>query len=354
MQARLLPVALISSLLLCGAIVSARGQDPTFRDRTLASAQISGQVRFADTKQPAYNVLVSCEADIGGLVGQVLTDRNGKFSFTNLALAQYHVTVRVPGYIEERQAVEVMTTSSAYVQFQLQPDKSAPAAAAANPNAAVVDANVPANARQEFDAASKALANGKKEGIEEAVRHLEKALTIYPRFSQASLMLGTAYMDLGERDKAERYLKQTLEINPQAANALFALGELYREQKQLDQAEKTLVQGLTIEPRSYQGHLNLARVYWDTAAQIKDDAQARPSLEKAYEEVKKSLELKADFAPAHVVKGNLLLRVRRVEDAQHEFEEYLRLDPKGPFAEQARTTVEKIKKALASQPPAKP
>ena len=348
MQARLLRVALISSLLLCGAIVSS-GQGRS--EPSTVAGRINGQVRFADTGQPAYNVLVSCDnVTGGGLAGQVMTDRNGRFNF-QVPLAQFNITVRVSGYIEQTQTVELLTSPTAYLQFQLQPDKLKPAAAV---NPAIIDASVPTSARQEFDAATKALANGKKEGIEEAVRHLEKALSIYPRFSQAALMLGTAYMDLGQADKAERALKQTLEINPQAANALFALGELYREQKLHDQAEKTLLQGLSIEPRSYQGHLNLARVYWDTAAQIKDDTQARPILEKAYEEVKKSLELNADFAPAHVVKGNLLLRVRRVQDAQHEFEEYLRLDPKGPFAEQARTTVEKIKKALASQPPAKP
>jgi Tfp pilus assembly protein PilF len=348
MQARLLPIALISSLLLCTAmVVSARESK---NSEVTVSGQISGQVRYADTRQPAFNVLVSCDKVIGGLVAQVLTDRNGRFSFTNLELLQYNITVRVSGYVEETQTVELMTTSSAYLQFQLKPDKPKPAATV---NPGVVDAAIPDDARREFDAASKALATGKKEGIEEAVRHLEKALNIYPRFSQAALMLGTAYMDLGQLDKAERSLKHTLEINPQAANALFALGELYREQKLHDQAEKTLLQGLSIEPRSYQGHLNLARVYWDTAAQMKDDAQARPPLEKAYEEVKKSLELNPNFAPAHVVKGNLLLRVRRAQDAQHEFEEYLRLDPNGPFAEQARTTVERIKKALASQPPAK-
>jgi hypothetical protein len=54
-------------------------------------------------------------------------------------------------------------------------------------------------------------------------------------------------------------------------------------------------------------------------------------------------------AHAHLVKGNLLLRVRRAADAQREYEEYLRLDPKGPFAEQSRLIVEKIKKALATE-----
>jgi tetratricopeptide (TPR) repeat protein len=214
----------------------------------------------------------------------------------------------------------------------------------------LVDANVPAAARKEFDQAAALVAAGKKESLEEAVRHLEKAVSIYPQFVQANLMLGTAYMDQAQWDKAEKILKRTVELDPRAANALFALGELYLRQKKDEDAEKTLLQGLQLEDRSAQGHLSLARIYWSMASKIKEDAQARPYLEKAYDQVKKALELNPNLAQAHLLKGNLLLRVRRAADAQHEFEEYLRLEPKGAFAEQTRVTVEKIKKALETQP----
>ena len=62
-----------------------------------------------------------------------------------------------------------------------------------------------------------------------------------------------------------------------------------------------------------------------------------------------SLKLDPEVAQAHLLKGNLLLRVRRAADAQHEYEEYLRLEPKGLFADQTRAIVEKIKKALATE-----
>jgi regulator of sirC expression with transglutaminase-like and TPR domain len=90
-------------------------------------------------------------------------------------------------------------------------------------------------------------------------------------------------------------------------------------------------------------------VYFEISNKLKDEAQAKPVLEKAYYQVNQSLKLKPDFAQAHLVKGNLLLRVRRAADAQREFEEYLRLEPKGPLADQTRTIVEKIKKALESE-----
>jgi tetratricopeptide (TPR) repeat protein len=108
---------------------------------------------------------------------------------------------------------------------------------------------------------------------------------------------------------------------------------------------------LAIQDASYLGHLNLARVYWEKAREIKDLTQAKPALEKSYEEVKRSLTLNPDLASAHLLKGNLLLRVSRTDDAVVEFTEYLRLEPNGPFATETRALVEKIShnKAQKSQ-----
>jgi tetratricopeptide (TPR) repeat protein len=84
------------------------------------------------------------------------------------------------------------------------------------------------------------------------------------------------------------------------------------------------------------------------ALKFKDPVEAKPLLEKSYEETKKALALNPNLAEAHLLKGNLLFRVRRAADALPEFEEYLRLEPKGEFAEATKTLVEKIKKALES------
>ena len=88
-------------------------------------------------------------------------------------------------------------------------------------------------------------------------------------------------------------------------------------------------------------------VYWEKAREIKDLTQAKPALEKAYDEVKRALTLNPDLATAHLLKGNLLLRVQRTADALVEFGEYLRLEPNGPFATETRTLVDKIKKATS-------
>jgi lipoprotein NlpI len=80
---------------------------------------------------------------------------------------------------------------------------------------------------------------------------------------------------------------------------------------------------------------------------IKDLAAAKPVLEKSYDEVKQALNLNPDLAGAHLLKGNLLLRVGRAADSVNEFDTYLRLEPNGAFANETRALVEKIKKATA-------
>lgn len=328
---------LILALVLFSFPLTAPAQK-TFRT---TSGRINGQVRYPN-RQPASEILVSCDAWNGGVVGQVRTDARGNFSFDNLGTSQFTISVRQPGFLPFSETVELATTPTAYVQINLRADPNAPAGAAA-----VVDSSVPPPAQKEYEKAEAAM---EKEDRAVAIRHYQQALTLHPQFLKAQLKMGTAYMDLGEWDKAEEALKKAIAIDPKAANAYFALGEVYLRQKKDEEAEKTLVQGLQIEDRSAAGHLGLARVYWSMAGKIKDDTQARPNLEKAYEQVKKTIELDPNLAQAHLLKGNLLLRVRRAADAQREYEEYLRLDPKGALAEQTRAKVEQIKKALQSQP----
>ena len=312
---------------------------------TTATVEIHGQVRFVEGGAPAEQVLVRLESyDSGGSISEVFTDRLGKFRFTGLPPAQYSIRVRQSGYRDVEQNIDMTTTSSGLVMLQLARDY---ALTGTKPVGGSIDANVPPAAQKEFDKGVSALAEGGKDKTTFAVKCFEKAVSIYPKFVEARLKLGTGYMDLEQWDKAEKALSATIDVDPKAFNAFFALSEVYLRENKLSDAEKVLTQGLAIQDQSYLGHLNLARVYWEKAREIKDLTQAKPVLEKSYDEVKRALVLNPSLAGAHLLKGNLLLRVGRANDALTEFNEYLRLDPNGPFAAETRTLVDKIKKATS-------
>src|SRR5262245_87710 len=77
----------------------------------------------------------------------------------------------------------------------------------------------------------------------------------------------------------------------------------------------------------------------------------RDDLAKAGPEVGQAIRLKPDFAEAHLLAGNILLRARQPENALQMFEQYLRLEPSGAFAAQARELVARIKQALGENKP---
>jgi Tfp pilus assembly protein PilF len=309
------------------------------------TVEIHGQVRMVQGGAPAANVLVRLESyEGGGSISEAFTDRLGKFRFTSLPPAIYSIRVHQPGFRDAEQNVDMTTQSSGLVLLQIAPDGSTPSSSSA---AGTINATIPAAAQKEFDKGVAALSEGRKEKTAFAARCFEKAISIEPKFVEARLKLGTAYMDLGEWDQAEKALTVTVAEEPRAFNALFALGEVYLRQNKLAEAESSIVKGLAIQSQSDLGHFNLARVYWEQARTIKDIAEARPVLEKCYAEVKHALTLNPNLGGAHLLKGNLLLRAARAADAINEFDEYLRLEPNGAFANETRALVERIRKANA-------
>jgi tetratricopeptide (TPR) repeat protein len=323
---------------LCCAALGINAQDVNNGEiRVRAYVEIRGDVRSAESGQPITGVLVRCSGTGG--ISDWVTQRDGKFLF-RVSPGQYTVTVQASGFQSaERSTTLTDYNASDYLPFRLKPDLGSPKPVAT----AGINANVPPAAQKAFEKAEAALALNKKESTQQAIVLYQEALTAYPKFVEAQLKLGTAYMDLADWDKAELNLKKALELDPKATNAMFALGEVYLRQKKADEAEKILLQALQLEDRSAQGHLALARVYVDMAAKIKDPEQNRPFRVKAYDQVNESLKYDANNSLAHWIKGNLLVSVGRNVDAQHEFEEYLRLDPKGAWADKAKGLIERIK-----------
>jgi tetratricopeptide (TPR) repeat protein len=315
-----------------------------------SSRQINGIVRYGDSRAPAENALVRVERFSGGLEGEVMTDKTGKFSFFNLRPESYVVTIHAPGYLDVRQQVDLLTQSSDYINAVLVLDRNsanAKLSKTASPGNSLIDINVPIEAQNQFQTAKTILASGKKEKIREAVQHLEKAVTIHPKYLEAQMTLGYALMDVGEWSKAEKALRSAIEINPDASTAYLALGEIYRQQKNYSAAEEVLLQGLKLKDQSAAGHFALAKVYFEKAPSTGDETRFRQSLESSWKEVNRALELDPKLARAHLLAGDLLLRARHAKEALGHFEEYLKLEPNGELADQTRTMVEKIKKALS-------
>ena len=289
------------------------------------SFEVSGQVNIAGSNDPVTNAPVRLERFSGGLADQINTDARGRFRFTNLQRGYYRVIINAPGFGPAQQEADLTILFKAYLVFALPRITSNNAGVTA-----VLDARVPASAREEFVRGREALS---KKNPQDASAHFHKAISIYPEFFEAELLLGTALMDLREWQEAEATLLRGLEIKPDSAEARLALGEVYWREKLYDEAERALLDGLKLDEKNWHGNFTLARLYWDKG----DAMKAGPSIGR-------TLQLKPDFAEAHLLAGNILLRLNQHQRAQVEYEEYLRLAPHGEYADEARELLKKLRK----------
>lgn len=329
MRRLLSPLFAIIVLLLAGTCLYAQRDRDTYNPSN-QSFEVSGQVNVAGTNDPARDVQVRLERFSGGLVDQISTDTRGRFRFANLQRGYYKVIINTPGFGPTQQDADLTLLFKTYLVFTL---NSTAARSGASPGVDVIDARIPPNARQEYARGREALA---KKGDKDAVAHFQKAISIYPEFFEAHLLLGTAFVDLREWEHAESEFLSALAIKPDNPAAMLALGEVYWREKRYDEAEKILIEGLKLEEKNWHGHFTLSRLYWDKA-----------DVMKAGPEIGRTLQLKPEFAEAHLLAGNILLRLNQPQRAQVEYEEYLRLAPKGEYADQARSLLRK----LQSTPP---
>jgi tetratricopeptide (TPR) repeat protein len=292
------------------------------------SFEVAGQVNLASANSVARDFPVRLERFSGGVIDQVNTDARGRFRFGNLQRGYYKVIISAPGFAPAQQDADLTLLVKAYLVFTLTSSDSNKTTHVSLIE--VIDARVPPSARDEFDRGREALA---RKNHSEAMVHFQKAVSIYPEFFEAQLLLGTAFMDVRDWPKAEMAMKRALEIKVDNAAAQLALGEVYWRQKRLDEAERALLDGLKFDEKNWHGHFTLARLYWEKG----DVMKAGPC-------VGRTLQLKPDFAEAHLLAGNVLLKVGQQQRAKIEYEEYLRLAPKGDYAAEARRLVDQLEK----------
>jgi tetratricopeptide (TPR) repeat protein len=310
-----------------GATLFAQRERDTYSAASPNSFEVVGQVRLADTGLPAPKIPVRLERFGGGLVDQIDTDSTGRFRFPSLQRGYYRVIVAAPGYRPAQQDADLQVLFRAYMVFELATEK-APATILLD----VIDARAPAAAREELVRGRTALG---KMIYPEAVEHLQRAIALYPEFYEAHMLLGTTFVDERQWKQAEGAFERAVALKASSAAAILLLGEVYWRQKRYNEAEKTLLDGLKLDDKAWNGYFTLARLYWE-----------QENIAKAAPAIGHTLQLKPDFAPAHLLAGNILLRVNQQERALAEYQDYLRLEPKGEFAVQTRELVAKLSKAI--------
>ena len=284
------------------------------------AAFIRGVVRFQDGRL-ADHIVVRLRSDKIAFQTETTTDPGGKFDFDGLTPSTYHLTIEGQGFRPYEAFIDITMSKMDYEEITLKPakDPDAKAVPPEGPGASLNADPVPPAARKEYEAGQKLL--DEKKDVEGSIKHYRKAIQFYDKYSEAHLALGLIYLDVGKYEEAQSALQRANELNPNAPGGFLALGAMLNRQKKFDDAEKALTHGLELKPDVPEGQYELAKAYWA----IGKWQDAEPHAQKA-------VALAPTMAPVHVLLGNISLRRQDPLGAIKEFQEYLRLDPKGPMA----------------------
>jgi Tfp pilus assembly protein PilF len=332
-QNELLLVGLITAILIPNTLWAQAPPKPAF------AMQINVQARLADGSPPPQGSLCELEYQNTQPVDRGQTDSSGKRHFVPSDHVIYLVRIKAPGYLEATTPVDLQNSQTGMALLVLKPIPGQPPAAlpkgAVGATVSAMDLSVPEPARKEYELAQHSLQNHDVDG---GITHLKKAIQLHDQFPQAYAMLGTAYNEQKKWKDAQGALEKAVQQDPKAAEAYFQLGASLNQQKDYAGATKALNQGLELNqdaPDAGAAHYELASAYFNSG-----------QWQAAEPHAARAIAATPDFALAHWLMAQIMLKNGDGQGAITEFQTYLKLDPNGSFAPSVRVVIPRIQAAM--------
>jgi tetratricopeptide (TPR) repeat protein len=153
---------------------------------------------------------------------------------------------------------------------------------------------------------------------QEAVKHLEKAIQIFPYDYQSRNNLGIVYGRLNEPEKALKEFATAMQLRPDDDAIKINLSVLYQRQKEYQKAEEVLKYLLSKDPQNANLHYRMALVYKDAG-----------QYEKAISELLTSTELAPHIINPYEELGNIYAsKLKDLEKAKYYYTKGINAAPK--------------------------
>jgi tetratricopeptide (TPR) repeat protein len=293
---------------------------------------ISGTVQ--DTMgNPLQNVRVELTDGGGTVVNSAYTGPSGRFEFTRVAAGTYQI-VATSGLQQASERVDASSFSN-LVSIRMQ-GSGKPADGVEGESVSVAQYRVPAKAREAYRKAHGALEKGK---MDDASKHLAKALEICPNYAEALTLRGILELNQQDSQAAVADLDKAIKADANYAMAYMVLGSALNMQSKFDDAIRALQRGESLAPNYWQAHFEMGKSYIGKA----DYPAALRQLERA-----ESL-APGEYPLIYLLRAHALLSMKQFPEAMAALQTYLQKDPKGPNVEQAEKMLEQAQAFMASK-----
>ncbi|MFL6311568.1 MAG: tetratricopeptide repeat protein [Terriglobales bacterium] len=348
-RAIVLSIAFIS----CSLYLSAQrmGMDPSLPSQTPFSNQagisgdnspfsgghadnraISGNVQ--DTENNGLkDVRVELTDANGTVVSSGYTGTSGHFEFTHLSPGTYTL-VATQGLQQASERVDASSFSNS-VNVRLQ-GQGKPTDGVEGDSISIAQYRVPAKAREAYRKAHEAVEKGK---MDDAHKHLAKALELCPNYAEALTLRGVLALNQQDSQAAIADVDKAIQADGNYGIAYLVMGSALNMQGKFDEAIRSLQRGQSLAPNYWQGYFEMGKSYIGKA----NYPDALRQLERA-----QSL-APGDYPLISLLRAHALLAMKQFPEAMAALEAYLQKDPQGPNSEKARKMLEQAQAYMASK-----
>jgi tetratricopeptide (TPR) repeat protein len=300
---------------------------------------IGGTIRDSIDQHAMENIQVTVKQLTGSVVSTSYTRGNGDFQFDGLRNGDYIVEIIVRDYEPVRETITIAGSSRLGLSIFLarSPGKIAnPANPALQFSISAHQLSVPHKAHDEFEKGMTLIYL--KSDYRGAITQFQLAIRDFTTYYEAYAEEGTAYYQLQEMGHAEEALRKSLDLSSgQYADASFTLAALLTDEKHYEEAATTAHQGMSVDTSSWRGPFELARAL-----------TALKQTEEAEKSAQQSRDLMPDNPPVYLLLANIHIQRKDYPALLRDLDDYLRLSPIGPEADQARKTREHVQSILNS------
>jgi Flp pilus assembly protein TadD len=307
---------------------------PSMGTREASRASVSGFVRDAQDHRTVEGVKVELRVFAGGTVATAFTS-NGNFRFDNISSGTYILVVEQMGYETASQQVDVVNGPVSGVSVELRRVSEVGSIVPKGPGTVSArELSIPRNAHADMVKGMVLLQE--KSDYQGSVKQFERAVHEYPDYYEAYVQMGVAYIHLGNAAASEQALRKSVELSQEHyVDALFWLATLFCNNERFADAEPVARKAIELDPNSWQANSELARALLG----LNRGAEAEKSAQAA-------IKLQPGNPLLYLLLANIHNTLQNDAALLEDLNNYLRLAPAGPFAEQARQQRTQVQQTL--------
>ena len=336
-------------LFFCGPATAQRQEGPTATTpnpktgRDLSRGySVTGKVTDAESHSQMEGVRVDLRAFSGATVASAFTRGAGSFEFSNITGGSYQVVVQQMGYQTLNQRLDV--DGPVYgMSLELRANSTASSVTPGKSSVSARELSIPRKAREDMQKGMDLLYG--KSDYQGSIKQFERAIQESPDYYEAQTQIGVAYLHLKNSASAEQALRKSMKLSQEHyVDAFFWLATLLSDTGRFADAEPVARKSVELDPNSWQANAELAR--------------ALLGLNRAAEAEKSALaasKLRPENAMLYLVLANVHGQLQNDPALLEDLNNYLKLAPTGPLADQARAQRKQLQEELGDaqrNPPA--